>query len=59
MSGAAVSAHVSPEIGAILIVGKILGQVIRQFPEGFVFEFHTLRNPRNIDELFTNLEDKS
>lgn len=59
MSGAAVSADVSPELGTMLIVGKIIGQVIRQFPEGFAVEFYTLRNSRNIDELFTKPEDKS
>jgi len=59
MSGAAVSADVSPELGTMLIVGKIIGQVIRQFPEGFAVKFYTLRSSRNIDELFTKLEDRS
>jgi hypothetical protein len=59
MSGAAVSADVSPGIGTMLIVGKIFGQVTRQFPGGFAFEFRTVRGPRNIGELFTKPEDKS
>lgn len=59
MSGAAVSADVSPEIGTMLIVGKIFGQVTRQFPEGFAFEFRTVRGPRNIGDLFTKPDDKA
>jgi len=59
MSGAAVSADASPEIGTMLIVGKIFGQVARQSPEGFAFEFNAVRTPRDIDELFIKPEDKS
>jgi hypothetical protein len=59
MSGAAVSSEISPEIGTILLVGKIIGQVMRRFPEGFAFEFRAIRSLRTVDELFTKAEDKS
>lgn len=59
VSGAAVSADTIPELGTMLIVGKIIGQVVRQFPEGFAIEFIIIQDLRTVDELFTKLEDKS
>jgi hypothetical protein len=38
-SGAAVSADYYPEVGTPLAVGKMIGRVVRRFPEGFAVEF--------------------
>jgi hypothetical protein len=38
-SGVAVSADYYPEIGTPLAVGKMVGRVVRRFPEGFAVEF--------------------
>jgi len=59
ISSAAVSADISPEIGAVLIVGKVVGRVARQIPEGFVTEFLMVQDFGAIAELFTKPEDKS
>jgi len=43
----------------VLIVGKIVGRVERQIPEGFAVEFLMIQDFRTIAELFTKPEDKS
>ena len=54
MSGAAVAAETDPpSVGAIVIIGKIPGLVARTFAEGFAVEFLSIRNPRDIEELFS------
>jgi hypothetical protein len=58
ISDAAVSADVVPEPGAILIVGKIVGRVTRQFPEGFAIEFLVTQDLETVKELFMKAEDK-
>ena len=57
MSGAALAAESHPELGTMLIVGRIIGRVTRQFAEGFAVEFLTLRDHRNIADLFAKRED--
>jgi hypothetical protein len=59
ISDAAVSADIIPEPGAILIVGKIIGRVTRQFPEGFAIEFLVAQDIETVKELFVKAEDKS
>jgi len=59
ISGAAVSADIIPELGAVLLVGKIVGRVARQIPEGFAIEFLMIQDSRTVAELFTKQEDKS
>jgi hypothetical protein len=59
ISGAAVSADIIPELGTVLIVGKVVGRVARQISEGFVTEFLMIQDFRTIAELFTTPEDKS
>lgn len=39
--GAAISAHLTPEIGGMLVLGEILSRVVRHFPGGFALEFIT------------------
>ena len=38
-SGVALAADAVPEVGAILIIGKIVGQVVRNFDGGFAVQF--------------------
>ena len=58
ISDAAVSADIIPELGAILIVGKIIGRVTRQFPEGFAIEFLVAQDMETVKELFMQAGDK-
>ena len=58
MSGAAISCDCDPEIGTMLVLGRVIGRVTRQFTEGFAIEFLGLRNPRNIDEIFAKRDDQ-
>ena len=53
VSGVAVSADTNPELGVILKVGKIIGRVVRQFPEGFAVMFLKIQDSRTIEALFT------
>jgi hypothetical protein len=38
-SGAALSAEAAPEVGTVLIVGKVVGHVVRHFDGGFAVQF--------------------
>jgi hypothetical protein len=59
ISSAAVSTDIIPELGAVLIVGKVVGRVARQIPEGFAIEFLIIQDFQTVAELFTKPEDKS
>jgi len=59
ISGAAVSADIIPELGAVLIVGKIVGRVERQIPEGFAIEYLIIQDFQTVAELFTKPKNKS
>lgn len=45
VSGVAVSADITPSLGDVLAVGKIIGRVVRLFPEGFALRFIELQSP--------------
>lgn len=45
VSGVAVSADIRPQLGDVLAVGKVIGRVVRLFPEGFALRFIELQNP--------------
>lgn len=53
VSGVSVSADANPELGVVLKVGKIIGRVVRQFPEGFAVMFLNIQDSRKIEALFT------
>ncbi len=59
ISDAAVSADIIPEAGTMLILGKIVGRVARQFAEGFAIEFLIAQDLESVSELFVKPEDKS
>jgi hypothetical protein len=49
VSGVAVSADLSPALGDVLAVGKIIGRVVRLFPEGFALRFIELQSPELLE----------
>ena len=59
MSGAAIACDRDPEIGTMLIVGRVIGRVTRRFTEGFAIEYLAPRDPRNIEDLFATREDQT
>jgi hypothetical protein len=50
LSGAAVATDQRPAIGALLVVGKVQGRVVRHLEEGFAVEFTRLQHPDFIEE---------
>ena len=52
-TGAAISADFYPEVGQTLIVGKVVGEVVRRFAEGFAVRFLQPRDPRKLEEMLT------
>lgn len=51
LSGAAASTEMSPELGAVVKVGNILGQVVRRSSDGFAVKFILVQNQQHIEEL--------
>ena len=58
-SGVAVSADVEPEIGMRLAVGRCVGTVVRQFPEGFAVQFDFLQPIEALEHMMTPPKDLS
>lgn len=50
ISGAAVSADISPAIGTPLAVGKIVGRVVRHFVGGFAVQFIELQDLETLEQ---------
>lgn len=50
LSGAAVATDQKPAIGALIMIGKIQGRVVRHLEEGFAVEFTRLQHPDFIEE---------
>ena len=50
-SGAAIAAGGIPEIGTVVALGKVVGRVVRQFPEGFGLRFIELQDMQAIESL--------
>jgi hypothetical protein len=48
-SGVAISADHMPMRGEVLAVGKIIGRVVRIFPEGFALRFVELQHPDDLE----------
>jgi hypothetical protein len=48
-SGAAVSAEICPKLGDVLAIGKVIGRVVRIFPEGFAIRFITLQDTTGLE----------
>lgn len=52
-SGLAVSADATPAIGSVLAVGKVIGRVVRRFPEGFALQFVQEQDVDTLEQLLT------
>jgi hypothetical protein len=50
-SGVGVSADMTPEIGTVVKIGKVLGRVVRHFAGGFAVSFLALQEPHLIEAL--------
>jgi hypothetical protein len=53
-SGAGVLSEVTPEIGTVLAVGKVIGRVTRHFPGGFAVNFVFEQEPQVVEKLVYN-----
>ena len=53
VSGVAVCADVDVRIGDVLAVGRVIGRVVRLFPEGFAIQFTDLLDPHAMEYLLT------
>jgi hypothetical protein len=53
LSGAAVATDQRPAIGALVMIGKVQGRVVRHLEEGFAVEFVRLQHPDFIEESIT------
>jgi hypothetical protein len=49
VSGVAVSSELTPRLGDVLAVGKIVGRVVRIFSEGFAVRFIELQDPELLE----------
>lgn len=49
--GAAISAHLTPDLGAMLVLGEILSRVVRHFPGGFAVEFVAAPEPDALEAM--------
>jgi PilZ domain-containing protein len=52
-SGAAIASDQRPEMGAMVIVGKTNGRVVRHLEDGFAIEFIRLQHPDFLEENVT------
>jgi hypothetical protein len=51
VSGAAISADVTPQLGVVLAVGKVVGRVTRYLAGGFALEFVELQDRQEVESL--------
>ncbi len=49
VTGVAVSSEISPKLGDVVAIGKIVGRVVRIFPEGFAVRFIELQDPELLE----------
>jgi len=57
VSGVAVAADVTPDIGTIVKIGTVLGRVVRHVEGGFAVAFLTLQEPHLIEEHILSLPE--
>lgn len=51
-SGASVATRLRPEIGTLVVLGRIRGSVVRHHAKGFAIEFAELQDPDNLERTF-------
>ena len=52
-AGVALPAHLRPDIGATVTLGKVSGRVVRHLEDGFAIEFTRLQHPDSVEESVT------
>jgi hypothetical protein len=52
-AGVALPAHLRPDIGALVTLGRVSGRVVRHLEDGFAIEFTRLQHPDSIEESVT------
>jgi hypothetical protein len=53
LSGAAIATMQRPPVGALVVIGKVQGRVVRHLEEGFAVEFTRLQHPDFLEENLT------
>jgi hypothetical protein len=56
-SGVAVSAHIWPEIGTPMAVGRLVGRVVRHLDVGFALQFMQVQDLDDLEALLQPLSD--
>jgi hypothetical protein len=51
VSGAAISADITPKLGTVLAVGKVVGRVTRHLPGGFAVKFVEMQDRQEVETL--------
>ena len=51
VSVAGVSSDIKPKVGTVLAVGKVVGRVVRHFPEGFAVHFADVQDRQRVEAL--------
>lgn len=49
-AGVAIPAHLRPEVGAVVTLGKVAGRVVRHLEDGFAIEFTRLQHPDSVED---------
>jgi len=52
-AGVALPAHMRPDVGAVVTLGKVTGRVVRHLDDGFAIEFTRLQHPDSVEESVT------
>jgi hypothetical protein len=50
LSGAGIATHHRPDIGSVVVLGRIAGRVVRHLEDGFAIEFTRLQHPDSLEE---------
>jgi len=50
-TGVAIHADLMPQIGTLVVVGKLVGRVVRQFGDGFAVQFVEPQDPKSVGSL--------
>ena len=49
-AGVSIAAHLRPDVGAVVTLGKVTGRVVRHLEDGFAIEFTRLQHPDSIED---------
>jgi hypothetical protein len=52
-AGVALPAHLRPDVGVVVTLGRVSGRVVRHLEDGFAIEFTRLQHPDSVEESVT------